>query len=131
MAINCYEFDRPVEVCVDGAVGGGDTADMRVYATSGGGFDIASSPIGVVSDWDGSPAVFNDIVDSSFSGCDVIESTLTVTLVGDNEVEVTMEIRVENCPNGGGVYNECGGSPGEHTFTDSKILPMTGASCSQ
>jgi hypothetical protein len=130
MAVNCYEYDIPIEVCVDGPVGGGDTAEMTVFLTSGGSTPVTfDSPAGTVSDWDGSPVVFTNFVNDNIgSTCDWGPGSLTVALVGDNEVEVTIELVASNCGSTGSIYSSCG-DDGPHTFTDTKIVPMSGVPC--
>lgn len=138
MAINCYDFEAPVEVCVDGPVGAGDTATMRIFVAEptsvfGAFMSVSSSPVATVPGWDGSTVEFDGFTGATTGGgCDVVSSKLTVTLTGTDEVEVTIEIIVNNCSeNPQSIYNDCDGSPGPHTFTDTRIITMTGASCSE
>jgi len=127
MAINCYETSLPVEVCVDGPVGNGQTADMAVFITDWAG--VADQGLaGSVSNWDGSTVVFSSWTYSSFGGCNEVSGTIAVTLIGANQVQVTVEIQVNDCPSGN-IYSACGDA-GPHTFTDTRIITMTGAACS-
>lgn len=126
MATNCYDLESRVTVCVDGPVGSGNMATLSVMVSSSD-FD-APSPIGIRNNWDGSAESFTGWASNFTGGCDVTSSTLTVTLVGTNEVEVAIEIQVENCDSGQNVYSACGDT-GPHTFTDTRIVTMTGAPC--
>lgn len=127
MATNCYEYEIPVTVCVDGPVGGGDTATLSVYLPSAATV-FFTSPAAIASNWDGSPVVFENFITFVDSSCDWDSSRLTVTLVGSDEVEVIIELRAFGCHNTGGIYIACG-DEGPHTFTDTKIVPMTGTPC--
>lgn len=132
MAVNCYVFEVPVEVCVNGPVGGGDTATLSVFIGSDPFTDLASSgQVGSdVPNWDGSPQVFTGWHTGGFGGCSTVSSTMTVTLVGDDQVEVSIEVEVDGCLDSyeGDIYSSCGDG-GSHTFTDLKIVTMTGAPC--
>lgn len=132
MATNCYGFAVDIDVCVDGPLGNGSTANMQAFLEADGGFDETPShpdPIGTQSGWDGSTVVFDDWTSGSFAGCDVLSSELTITLVGDNQVEVIIEIRVDNCPeHATSVGEQCGG-PGPHRFIDTRLVTMGGGPC--
>lgn len=125
MGTNCFNLDAEVVVCVDGPVGGGNTANLDVFVQSGD-FN-ADDPVGSTSNWDGSTVTYTGWL-SSFDGCSPVSSMLTVTLVSTNEVEVTIQMVVNSCSTASDVYAACGDA-GPHTFTDSRTVTMTGTPC--
>jgi hypothetical protein len=130
MACN-YSFEQSIEVCVDGAVGGGSTARLDVWFGDMP-YTYLTYPvparIGHVNDWDGSEVHFSNFDQGTWGGCDVTSSRVTVELVTDNTVQVTLTVKVANCS--GDIYYQCGGV-GPFTITDSYTLPLNlGASCS-
>ncbi|MFZ0485494.1 MAG: hypothetical protein WAL83_00705 [Arenicellales bacterium] len=130
---NCssYGFNQGIEVCVDGAVGNGNTARLDVWlADSPRVYFFGAAPlhVGHVNNWDGSAVHFSGFTYSSWGGCDVTSSRITVELVADNTVNVGLEIGVNNCTSGD-IYNACGGS-GPFTISDSFTAPLSlGAPC--
>jgi len=138
MAENCYPFTLPINVCVDGPVGGGSTAALTVQfvtsndqgsiddngiAVGGGGIP---KTIGTVPNWNGNLVTIVSWAPTNIGGCEVISHQVTVQLVNDNQVQVDLMMVVNNCE--GGIYEDCGG-PGPHTFMDTQILPMTSTAC--
>ncbi len=125
MATNCYPDEFPIVVCTDGPVNETTTALLTVQLS--GSHDLASSTlIGMKAGWTGAAEVFTGWANASWSGCDVLSASVTVTLMGTNMVKVDVAVTVSNCPDNtsGDIYDTCGG-PGPHTFTDSKVVPLT------
>lgn len=125
MATNCYSADLPLAVCVDGIINATTTANLSVEATNGTAL-VGNGNIGMQSNWNGSAVTFTNWHDNpNWGGCTVNSTSLTVTLVSDDMVQVDVNISVTCDPSdaGGDIYFECNGA-GTHTFTDSKTVPL-------
>ena len=130
---NCagYDYSVPIEVCVQGPVGGGATARVDVYVHGQSGnsttqyLTTAPKNIGHVSNWDGSAHTFSGWADSPVADCTVTSSQLTIQVVGTNQVRVTLSFTLDNCGLYSYQYEFCGNSPGPFTFTDEFLVPLT------
>ncbi len=130
MATNCYEQNFPIAVCVDGPVGNGATAELKVQTTAGSSLipGYSATVLGTVPGWNGAATVLTGWAVASWSTFTVTSASLTCTLVADNMVQVDVSISLAGDGNGGDIYGDCGQGP--HTFTDSKVVPLTiGGSC--
>ena len=125
MATNCYSSELQLAVCVDGVINATTTANLSVEVPSGNDL-VGNGNLGMQAGWNGSAVTFTNWHDNpNWGGCTVNSSSLTVTLVSDDTVQVDVSISVTcDASDSGDLYDDCGG-PGTHTFTDSKTIPLT------
>ena len=125
MATNCYSSDLDLDVCVDGAINASSTATLTVQTSSNNGL-VSSGTIGMQAGWNGAATTFtNWHANANWGGCTINSTSLTVTLVSDDMVQVDVSISVTcDASDSGDLYDDCGG-PGTHTFTDTKTIPLT------
>lgn len=127
MATNCYDLGLAIELCVDGPVGGGNTATLSIFSNS----SLVSSlgTIATVPGWGGELVSFDSWATGGGT-CDLDSAELSVQLVGENQVRLRVEIQLSNCSDSfSGIYSGCDDLPGPHQFFQEEIVEMTGAGC--
>lgn len=129
-----YGFGNQINLCLKGAVGNGNTADLDIQIDNTGRSNFDDSQTVTVSDWDGNKVVVDLTSILGFYGFNdslcTVNARLTITPDTSTSGTMLLEFKLTNCVSGGSpnAYVECGGA-GPHIISEMSTFDFSGSAC--